>query len=64
MSSDYGKNVIKRESITQEDFDEEGNATIVIKQYVNDSEGVEYLLFANGDSRIAIQNISYKKVEQ
>ena len=64
LSSDYGKNVIKRESITQEDFDEEGNATIVIKQYVNDSEGVEYLLFANGDSRIAIQNISYKKVEQ
>lgn len=64
LSSDYGENIVKRKSITREDFDEEGNATIVIKQYINDSEGIEYLLFANGDSRIAVQNISYKKVEQ
>ena len=63
LSFDWGRNVVKEQGLTRADFDENGYCTAVIEEDVNTSEGGEYLLFANGDTRIEIESISYGKVD-
>lgn len=62
LSFDWGRNVVKEQGLTRADFDENGYCTAVIEENVNTSEGGEYLLFANEDTRIEIESISYGKV--
>ncbi len=62
LSFDWGRKVVKEQGLTRADFDENGYCMAVIEEDVNTSEGGEYLLFANGDTRIEIESISYGKV--
>ena len=64
LSFDWGRRIVKEQGLTRADFDENGYCTAVIEEDVNTSEGGEYLLFANGDTRIEIESISYGKVEE
>lgn len=64
LSFDWGRNVVKEQGLTRADFDENGYCTAVIEEDVNTSEGGEYLLFANGDTLIEIESISYGKVKK
>lgn len=64
LSFDWGRNVVKEQGLTRADFDENGYCTAVIEEDVNTWEGGEYLLFANGDTRIEIESISYGKVKK
>lgn len=63
LSSDNGKTILEVKGITREDFDKNGYATVVIEKNINSLEGMEYLLFANGDTKMEIESIRYGKVE-
>lgn len=64
LSLDFGKQRVERVALTREDFDENGECTVTIKKYIDSSEGVEFLVIANIDSRLVVQSITYKKVEE
>lgn len=62
LAYEWGKHVVKEQGLTRSDFDENGYCTAVMEERIPDAEGVECLLFANGDTRIEIESISYRKV--
>lgn len=64
LAYDWGKHVVKEQGLMRGDFDGNGYCTAVIEERIPDSEGVECLLFANGDTRIEIESISFGKVER
>lgn len=64
FSSDFGKNVFERKPVNRTDFNENGECTVTIKRSIHSSEGVEFLVFAAGDTRLAVDSITYRKVEE
>ncbi len=64
LSADNGKRILERKPINRSDFNENGGCTVVIKKGINNSEGVEFLVFANADTKLEVQSITYRKVEE
>lgn len=64
LSADSGKRILERKPVNRSDFNENGECTVVIKKGINNSEGVEFLVFANADTKIEVQSITYRKVEE
>lgn len=64
LAREWGRYVVKEASLTRTDFDEDGYCTAVIEEQIPDSEGVECLLFAKGDTKIEIESISFRKVRR
>lgn len=62
LSFDWGKRIIKEQPITRADLDENGCCTVVIEEWVDSLEGGEFLLFADGDTKILVESICYGKV--
>ncbi|WP_077612291.1 hypothetical protein [Clostridium sp. Marseille-P2415] len=62
ISSDYGKNIIALRDINKGEFNENAQLTISMIQDVSDSANMEFLLFANGNSKIAISAVKYQIV--
>ena len=63
LSFENGRKIIKEQGLTRADFDENGYCLAIIEENIDSAEGGEYLLFANGDTRIEIESISYGKVD-
>lgn len=63
ISSDYGSNVIAVRGLNKEEFDETGKLTVSMTQDIPDSANVEFLLLANGYSKVAVSGITYQIVE-
>lgn len=62
LSSDSGTQIIKEVGIKKSDFDEKGHYIASIISDIPDSENVEFLLFANGNTRLSLNALSYGKV--
>jgi hypothetical protein len=62
FSAEWGRNILDAQSLTRADFDTEGNCTVVMEKQLRSLEGVEYLLFAKGDTRIEIESITCQKI--
>lgn len=62
LSFDWGERIIKEQPITRADLDENGCGTVVIEEWVDSLEGGEFLLFADGDTRMLVASIRYGKV--
>ena len=62
LSFDWGERIIKEQPITRADLDENGCGTVVIEEWVDSLEGGEFLLFADGDTRMLVESIRYGKV--
>lgn len=63
ISSDYGGNVIAVRGINKEEFDKTGKLTVSMIQDIPDSANMEFLLLANGDSKVAVTGVTYQIVE-
>lgn len=63
ISSDYGGNVIVVRGINKEEFDESGKLTVSMIQDIPNSANMEFLLLANGYSKIAVTGVNYQIVE-
>lgn len=64
LSSDCGKRVLEEKILNRDDFNEDDECIVTIKKTINSSEGIEFLIFSNGDTKLAVQSITYKKVEE
>lgn len=64
LSTDFGKKILQQKTLNRGDFDQNGVCTATIANYINNSEGVEFLVFANGDTEIEVESITYRKVEE
>lgn len=62
LSSDSGAQIIKEVGIKKSDFDENGHYIASIISDIPDSENVEFLLFANGNTRLSLNALSYVKI--
>ncbi len=62
LSSDSGKKIIQAKDLLKTDFDENGECVCVMEADIWDVEGVEFLLFAHGDTVIEVERIEYEKV--
>jgi len=63
ISSDYGGNAFAVRGINKEEFDETGKLTVSMIQDIPDSTNMEFLLLANGNSKIAVSGVTYQIVE-
>ncbi|MEY8337945.1 hypothetical protein AALB16_07915 [Lachnospiraceae bacterium 62-35] len=63
ISSESGKNIYKEQELLRTDFNEDGYCSFVIESDIYSSEGMEFLLFARGDTILEIEGITYGKVE-
>lgn len=60
ISSDYGQNIKTFRGINKEDFNNENQMTVSILQDIENSNNMEFLLFVDGSSKIAISSITYQ----
>lgn len=62
ISSGGGSEIIKEIIVKKSDFDENGHYIASLSNYISDSEGVEFLLFANGETKLKLNSLTYGKV--
>lgn len=64
ISSDYGKNIMNMRIINKEDFNDENEMTVSMIQDIEDSNNMEFLLFADGNTKIAVSSITYQTIDE
>ncbi|MEQ2563870.1 hypothetical protein WMO41_11975 [Ventrimonas sp. CLA-AP-H27] len=62
ISANSGKTIYKEETIDRSLFDENGICDYSIEQGIGDAEGYEFLLFAENDTTLWLEDILYGKV--
>jgi len=61
VSSEWGRNILQTQPITEDLLDEDGNYTAVIKYSTGEYVGMEYLVFAENETKVEISSIEIKK---
>lgn len=62
LTSYNGAILIKEVIVNKSDFDENGHCIISLESYIPDSVGVEFLIVANDNTKLKLNNLTYEKV--
>lgn len=64
ISSESGANIIKEVPLNKSDFGDSGKLVATIINDIPDSEGVEFLIFAEGNTKILLNSLNYGKLKK
>lgn len=62
IAKNAGKEIVKEQVVTREEFDADGKGEIRVGFSIGDSESVEFLLFADDQVKMKVSSIRYHKI--
>lgn len=64
LTSYNGRNTISEVTVNKADFDENGHFIVSLDIYIPDSVGVEFMLVANSNTKLKLNELTYEKIRK
>lgn len=62
IASHKGESILKEISVNRVDFNENRRCVVFVESYIPDASNVEFLLLANGNTKLKLNSLTYEKI--